>query len=90
MSDLAEKILAAIEAKEKSLPSLEAEPWVSERREGARRCAADREIVADYQYAMKQKDNAAHGPDGMYVWARVSMALEKVIILLARGYGIQP
>ena len=49
MSDLAEKILAAIEAKEDTLRPLTAGPRTEAERDIARRCAADREILARHR-----------------------------------------
>lgn len=49
MSDLAEKILAAIQAREDSLPPRTAGPRTEAEQEIAQQCRADREDVALHQ-----------------------------------------
>lgn len=82
MSDIAEKLLAAIEAAEGAVSPLRmgthyVGPRTDAERAVLRRCAADRKIVA----LLRTPD--PHGPDEVCENCRT-------LYLLAEGYGVTP
>jgi hypothetical protein len=101
VSDLAEKIIAAVASMEDIVPSLSAGPRTEAERDLLRVCAAHREIVATYIGAKRTRDG---------IWKKISdgqqatgddvrefgkvdaqlAAVGAILEILARGYGIQP
>jgi hypothetical protein len=89
VSDIAERLLAAIKAAEDTVPPLHLEgryvgPRTDAERATLRRCAADRETVEEYQlYASVDIDTLSEFARG------VRAGLDNVIQRLARGYGLE-
>lgn len=100
MSNLAEQILAAVQADEDEAKRALSDPigqtehgiahWVSH----LRRCAADREIVDHYVGLVTRykrlKANNIPGTDFRSVETLIADYAAVTIPALARGYGIQP
>lgn len=84
MTAIAERLIAAIAASEDAIPPLHMDgryigPRTDQERAVLRRCAADREIVQDYIEAMTNPKCAIF-----------AAPLRRVLVQLARGYGVTP